>query len=160
MAESYIDYNDWSKEFEVGEFAVFWLIIETVLDEEKMKQGPPSLDWRLQQLICKDCLGEDWYHVTCLDDVIGDDESRFREILASAVNFVRFSSSEKKSFWSMIKRSEQAYKVGRFRYGDLASIDALIGLVVRFSLPWLSPDVENPLMTALGWVRISKGRSV
>lgn len=50
MAESSIRYRSWYKEFEIGEFAIFWLILETVLDHDRMIADEACLDARLREL--------------------------------------------------------------------------------------------------------------
>jgi hypothetical protein len=153
MAESSIRYNGWANYFEVGEFAVFWLIMETVLDEENLKLGPLSLDGRIQELISKDQLVEDWYHSTRLDEVIGGDQQRFYELLAKAVTFTSESLCRMDDFWSLLKQPRQAQAVGPMFYGEKPRMDSLVGLITRFSLPALLKDYDHPIMTALGWFK-------
>ena len=156
MAESSVTFNRWTKEFEVGEFAIFWLIMESVLDEEEIRKGPLSLDFRLQEQITVHHWGEDWYHHAQLDDVIGEDVQRFHELLAkTAARVGQWASGV--SFWELLKRPAQAREVGHQRYGDPVNRDALLGLIVRFALPWYSASDGDPLLRNIGWYRRRTG---
>jgi len=149
MAKSVIKFGVWRKEFSVSEFSLFWLILESVLEESEVARGAESLDFRLKTLIEEGCLGDEWYHVTELDEIIQGDCSRFEDLLAKAIRHV--TNLEAKDFWASLKRSEQAHEVGCDRFGDPPNRDALIGLIVRFSLPWFSPPESSQLMKAVGW---------
>jgi hypothetical protein len=149
MAESSIRYRSWYKEFEIGEFAIFWLILETVLDHDRMISDESCLDARLQKLIYDEELGEEWYHGVVLDDVIIEDDLRFGELLGDCITHIMAIRTER--FWDTLKRPQKAYEIGHFRYGDRANLDALVGLIVLFSIPGFSPPAGHPLLRKLGW---------
>lgn len=139
--------------FRVEEFSVFWLILEAVLDEERLKLGHEALDWRIRRLIDEECLADQGYHGINLDQVIGPDSQRFIELLALAARHVRRAPHDQGSFWDSLRRPQEAYEAGNWTYGDPVSRDALIGLILRFSLPWFSPPFDHPLMAESAWIR-------
>jgi hypothetical protein len=154
MAESTLKFQGWSNEFYTCEFAVFWLIMETVLEEAEIERGPGSLDFRLRNLIEEGDLGADWYHIVELDDVIGADAGRFDSLLAKADLHVM--SHRPEELWGSLKRPGLAHEVGHAYFGDPPNPGALQALILRFSLPWLSPPEDSKLVKAVGWIRTVK----
>ncbi len=153
MAESFLFYKGWNCEFEVGDFALAWLVIETVLDTDLIKEKPSDLQGRLQRLISTDCLGEDWYHSTRLDPIIGSDEEEFHHVLATALWSVRQAIWQQKNLWSSLKRPDLAVKIAsNTRFRDPSSLEAFLGVLIRFTLPALVPGSENDIMRSLGWL--------
>lgn len=153
MAESFIRYKGWMTGFEVSEFALIWLVIETVLDADLIRDNPSALQGRLQHLIDTDCFGEDWYHSTRLDPIIGDDEDEFRHVLASALWLVRETTWQQKNLWPSLKRPDLAMKIAaNTRFRDPSKLEAFLGVLTRFALPAIVPSGENDVMRCLGWL--------
>ena len=152
MAESFLFYKGWSNEFEVGDFALTWLVIETALDTDLIKENPLALQGRLQHLIDTDCLGEDWYHSTCLDPIIGSDEGEFHHVLSTALWSVRQAIWQQKNLWPSLKRPDLAMRVAsNTRFREPSSLESFLGVLISFALPALVPGSENDIMRSLGW---------
>lgn len=132
-----------------------WLLIETMLDTGAIEADPNGLHARLQRLIESNELGDDWYHVTHLDPVIGEDEAEFKEILAKAIRFVYCSYWTPGGLWSSLKQPDMAARVGKAsRYGESPNQEMFVGMLTRFALPALVPPTDDVIMRSLGWIRM------
>lgn len=156
MASMSLLYNKWLINLSESEFCIFWLILETVLDEGKVREDPQSLDYRLSEFIDRNHLVMDVYNSVMLDGVIGDDDRRFQELLAKAIHLIYwFPPQSKDGFWTVLKRPQAAYDLGAEEYGDPVNRYALIGLILRLSLPWLLPPEDHLFTRELGWTRVT-----
>lgn len=151
MAESSIKYKGWLAEFDITDFALIWHVIHAVLDPEIIRTQPGGLQARLQQLIEKDHLLDDWYHGPELDPVIAGDEEEFSQILGGAL----YRAQHFPDLWESLKCAEWAVqKASQTRYGGPAQREIFVFHLMRFALPALAPETSHAVMYSLGWNRI------
>jgi hypothetical protein len=152
MAESFVYFNNWHGEFEVGDFAIIWLIIETVINLNDAKIEPESLYGRLQRLIDQKELGVDCYQVIKLDQYVDPDKDEFISLLGKAIKFVSECQWRNGNLLASLKRPEQAIYVAKYsRFGEVPNIAEIVGLLSRFSLATFSATADNEMLRAHGW---------
>jgi hypothetical protein len=115
MADSFLVYKGWSGEFEIGELALIWHVILTVLADKDLNREPGSLVDRLSLFIQKEGLREVWTSVTELDPVIAESEHEFALILNKAIWLVRTTFWQQKDLWPLLKYPVAAEKLASGR---------------------------------------------
>ncbi|GEP44275.1 hypothetical protein [Brevifollis gellanilyticus] len=159
MAESFLRYKGWREEFDITDFSLIWIVIESVLDADVVHGNPSSLQGRLQEFINVNHLVEDWYHVTELDAVVAGDEQEFNKLLGKALWLVRQNYWQPEAFWASLRNTDWVVTMAaRSRFAKDATLNAFFEVFTHFVLPALAPNAAHPVMESLGWNRINKER--